>query len=173
MQYLAIEINEKVKSNTLFEVSSFQSILSSLQSRLLQLNDELDTPTEQLICITMLVFLTLFFALPGRRIPLGWVARQVPQLYAKGAETAFERDSVLHAWVVTTLTISVTNLWAAHVKSGWAEWSKDAWGRVTIDDDWPAFKSTLMRVVWIESLLDEPAERTFKRMKGGKPLSTN
>ena len=164
LQSFTRDINRNVDAGSAYDVPCFQGILNSLQTRLLHLREELEDPVEELICMTMLVFLTMFFNLPGRRIPLGWVAKQVPIMYARIADREFEQDGDLWSWVVMVLTVSVRNLWAEAVIKGWQDWSHDAWRKTMLERDWEKFRCCLMRIAWVGTLLDEPAKAMFTKM---------
>lgn len=60
----------------------FQSVLSSIQNRLLHLHAQLTDSVQELTRLIMLAFLTTKFKLPGIQIPYTWLVDEIPKVYA-------------------------------------------------------------------------------------------
>lgn len=141
-----------------YDAVCFQGVLTSLQSRLMNLRDLLENPIEELIRLTMLAFLTTTLKVPGRKIPYGWVVRQLSDVYAKVAINTLERDTSLRLWVLMTAAFTVTD-----AQEGWV---REAWEKDSSELDWEAVKNHLIRVMWIEIIHDRPGEMAFWKLEG-------
>jgi len=158
LQHLSLSINRKVLERTRYDARHFQGILTSLQSRLISLGDQLENPVQELVRLTMLAFLTTTFKAPGRTLPFGWVVKQLPDAYANATSSLIEQDQSLHLWLLMT---------AAFTVSGVQEnWVRKAWDKAASGFDWVDVKSHLMRVVWVETIHDKSGEVAFQQLKG-------
>lgn len=124
----------------------------------MHLNDLLEDPIQELVRLTTLAFLTTTFKVPGRRIPYGWVVKQLGDTYAKVAGSPFEEDKSLHLWVLMTAAFTVTG--------AQEDWVREAWRKVDSGLGWAAVKNHLMRVMWIEMIHDKPGEMVFHELEG-------
>ncbi|KAJ4304834.1 hypothetical protein N0V90_000362 [Kalmusia sp. IMI 367209] len=125
-QYLSLRINQNVLKRARHNAACFQSVLTSLQSRLMHLHEQLENPVEELVRLTMLAFLTTTFKAPGRKIPYGWVNEQLRDAFSKGIGGIFEQDVSLRLWVLITAAFTVTGTQKT--------WVRDAWERSSTGD---------------------------------------
>ncbi|KAH7408996.1 hypothetical protein BKA64DRAFT_742170 [Cadophora sp. MPI-SDFR-AT-0126] len=159
-QYLCVEINSDAMRHLPHNATYLQSVLTSLQSRLLHLGDlPVDPPMEKLVRLTMLCLLTTTSKTAGRKLPYDWVIKQVRDAYTKAARQLLQEDICLRVWLVMTVAFTVAN--------PQKEWVREEWEKIDLglDRNWASVKNHLMHVTWIESIHDRPGELVFKQLE--------
>lgn len=155
-RYLSVIINRNVVDNTRYNAVSFQSFLTSLQSRLMHLSGLLNDSLEESVRLTLLAFLTTTFKVPGRKIPYGWVVEQLGEAYSKVQGGLYEQNRSLCLWILITAAFTVAG--------AQQDWIRKAWEIADSRLDWPSVKQHLVRVIWIDIIHDRPGERTFEQL---------
>ncbi|KAH7383998.1 hypothetical protein BKA66DRAFT_570183 [Pyrenochaeta sp. MPI-SDFR-AT-0127] len=148
-QYLTTTINENVHMHARYNATCFQSILSTLQSRLIHLAGTLTHPIEELIRLSLLVFLTTTFKVPGRKIPYTWIAKKLAAAYAS-AEDLINSQETLQLWVIIMAAISVS--------SSDEPWLVCAWRVGHCATSWNETRKKLSSVMWIDCIHDQRGE---------------
>lgn len=155
-QVLVAGINHNVREHSVQGAECFQSVLSSLQSRLMHLEHALYEPTEQLVRLSLLAFLATTFKIPGRRIPYSWLAQRIEAMYAEAYGDQAAINPILRQWIVVVAAISISK--------PDDEWMQGARHDCTFETDWQALKCELKSVMWIECIHDEPGERLYRQL---------
>jgi hypothetical protein len=156
-QYLSLRINRVALKRATHNPACFQAILTSLQSRLVQVGDYVQTPVEELVRLTMLAFLTTTFKTPGRRLPYGWVMRRLSEVYKTVADDPCGLDMALRLWVLMTNAFTVIGTQQ--------EWVREAWRETELGMTWDYVKSQLLGVMWIELIHNKPGEEAFYELE--------
>ncbi|KAF2996738.1 hypothetical protein E8E13_006272 [Curvularia kusanoi] len=154
-QNLSLMINRNRLRFVINDPSIFQPHLTSLQSRLMTLSSSVARPVEQLVCLIMLAIMTTMFAVPGRRIPYGWVVKQLEKTFIKASGDIMWDKSLL-LWVIIVMSFTVADPHHA--------WIRDAWSTVGTGLQWNDVKTHLLRVIWIEIRHDERGEIAYQHL---------
>jgi len=157
-QFLTLKINDNVAKRSRDDIVSFQSVLSSIQARLVHLGDVLTSPVEEMVRLTLMSFLTTTVKVPGRKLPYDWVREKLRFTYKEAAEGLLLYNASLRVWILLTIAFTVA-------RDG-DDWIKDAWIKVGLGLDWDTVKKHMMRVMWIEIIHDRPAEAAFQQLQG-------
>lgn len=156
MQSLVAMVNEHARTGDRYPASSFQTALSSIQSRLDCLSGKLETSLEELVRLSLLALLTTNFKMPGIKVLYTWLSSRLREIYFTTRHRLHREDQALHIWIIITAAI------ATGETSG--EWLSDAWKAASFPTAWPEIKSTLIRVMWIESIHDRHALAILPRL---------
>jgi hypothetical protein len=113
----------------------------------------LNSPTEEMVRLIMLLYLTKMVRIPGRNIPYGWMGKQVWITYERVAEGPFEEDKALCLWALMVA--------AATIATSQTEWLRSSWDRVAAGLDWLTIKQHAASVMWIDALFDQVAEKAY------------
>jgi hypothetical protein len=156
LQNLVVKTNKHARSKTQYDALSFQSTLSSIQSRLTYLADLITDPVEELVRLIMLALLSTMLQTSGVPKPYGWIIRHVEQAYYKATSSSHAMDGALHTWVLSMAAISVIGIGE--------QWLRMAWMKNVPVYDWQEMKSGLMSVMWIECIHDGPGKRVHRML---------
>jgi hypothetical protein len=151
LQELVCNLNRHAKNKTLYSAASFQSTLSSIQSRLGCISDLDNDPSNEIVRLTMLAFLSTMLSSPGVPVPYLWIIRQLKDTYEQLSGRASAMYSELHLWVLSVAAVSVVGTEAA--------WLRREWNNLLGTMRWNELKVILKNVMWIECIHDEPMER--------------
>ena len=149
-------INRNKLRFVLHDPSIFQDDLTVLQSRLVALADIVTRPIEQLVRLVMLATMTTLFAIPGRRVPYGWVVEQLRNTFIEAIDEILWDKSLL-LWVLIMSSFTVANTHHS--------WIRDAWATVGAGLEWVDVKTHLSRVIWIEIVHDGPGKLAYEELK--------
>jgi hypothetical protein len=155
-QALAATINRYMQSHTRYNAKCFQDVLSTLQSRLMHLKGALEDPTQELVRLSLLAFLATTFKTPGQKIPYGWIAKQLSDIYAGANISSPTLTYTLRLWVLLIAAISVTDVEQL--------WLQLAWQELLLARGWERIKSELMNIMWIECIHDGPGAAAYQRL---------
>jgi hypothetical protein len=151
LQELVCNLNRHATNKTLYSAASFQSSLSSIQSRLGRITDLADDPSNELVRLTMLAFLSTMLSAPGVPVPYFWIIKQLKVTYERVSSSVDAMDSELQLWLLSIAAVSVVGTEEA--------WLQRAWNTNAGAMRWTELKGKLMKVLWIESIHDDPMER--------------
>ena len=152
-------INANVRRHKRWESNSFQIIINSIQSRLLQLSSTPKQPLRECLRLGMLAFLTTTFVVPGRRIPYTFLAERLQsaiQALAEGEELS--GHSTIRLWALMMGAISFLDIESDWICAAWRAWLP------TVAMSWKQFRMQLMSVMWIECMHDELGRTVFQRL---------
>lgn len=155
-QVLSMTVNRYTHEHVHYDATSFQKLLSILQSRLTFLEGMLAHPTAELVRLTLLAVLTTAFKLPGRKISYTWIAKRIQSAYSVVVWGSDFHDQVLRTWVLAVAAISV-------IDDG-EPWLSQAWRHVCQSMCWEDVKERLLRVVWIEVIHDVPGKLAVQQL---------
>lgn len=160
-QSFACTLTSHTRGKLQYSAAHFQGIVTSLQSRLIELGDFLEDPTQQIVRLTMLSLLTPTIHVPGPRPPYSWILEQFKSTYEIGASDQLEQDENLHLWVL--LTTAMMNI------DGCPAWVIEAWHRHSAGQDWVAVRKCLQSVIWIGVIHDQLGESAFRQLNAVRP----
>jgi hypothetical protein len=158
LQYLTYAINANVRKHTRWESSSFQHIVNSIQSRLLQLPSTAEQPLSECLRLGMLAFLTTTFAIPGRKIPYTFLATRLQHLFHSSRHEALDAHPTVRLWALVVSAISVLNIEQ--------DWVLEAWRKYGLASgmSWEDTRVRLSSVLWIECVHDEAGRKIFQQL---------
>ncbi|KAJ5623705.1 hypothetical protein N7510_000014 [Penicillium lagena] len=166
LQQLTELINIHTDTNMRLGVSEFQPIISSIQTRLLNLKDSLvDTPGEWL-CLGLLAFLTTMFRVPGRQVTYEHLADHLRRACSSLAASASASQSI-SAPTSTNSGLRPVLRWlvivcGATVCSIRERWLRELWAGIAAPDLlWAETRTELRRIMWIRCIHDESGRRIF------------
>jgi hypothetical protein len=122
----------------------------------MHLGYHLKDPTEQLVQLSLLAFLSCTFKVPGRKIPYTWLATKLRDAYVAISNGSDMIDSTLRVWSLSVAAISLADTEEV--------WLQKAWKSNCKTTTWVETKRSLMDVMWIECIHDEPGERVHHRL---------
>jgi hypothetical protein len=156
-QYLSLRINRNALKRVTHDPACFHAVLTSLQSRLVNVGDLVQTPIEELVRLTMMAFLTTTFKTPGRQLPYTWVIKRLGEVYETVASDPCGLDTTLRLWVLMTIAFTVHGTQQ--------EWVQKAWRETELGLTWENVRSQLLQVMWIEIIHDKPGEAAFYELE--------
>ena len=135
----------------------FQGIVSSIQYRLIALQETLADFLAECLRLGMLAFLTTTFQMPGNVVRYPYLARRFRDCYRAVEKTPELADLV--RWLLVIGAVSVCGPEEAWLRAGWAVdvagEEKQSWGRT---------RERLRDVMWIDGLHDEPGRAAFEAL---------
>ncbi|KAF1849031.1 uncharacterized protein K460DRAFT_330563 [Cucurbitaria berberidis CBS 394.84] len=155
-QLLAVTINENVRKHARYNAACFQTILSSLQSRLMYLESPHHDSIEELVRLSLLALLTTTFEVPGRKIPYIWVAKKIEKAYIGAIDSINKNSKALQLWLLMVVAISVTR--------AEEDWFREAWRAAGIAVNWAEAKKHLTNVIWIECIHDRAGKTVLQQL---------
>jgi hypothetical protein len=158
LQYLTYAINANVRRHTRWGSKSFQNIVSSIQSRLLQIPSTPEQPLSECLRVGMLAFLTTTFAMPGRRISYHFLANQFEDLFHTLRDEDFSTHPTVRWWTLLVGAISVLDIEEA--------WVTEAWQASTTASgvSWEEARVLLSNIMWIECIHDNSGRTVFQQL---------
>lgn len=147
--------------NDIFDMGSrldgaiFQEAMSSIQSRLLHLNEDLENTAEECLRLGMLAFMTTTFHLPGRRASYGNLADRFRYSCQKIALSLKYND--LNLWLLMLGAISVFDVNELWLREWWC-------GISSPGILWEEARWRLQSVMWINCIHDDLGSKVFDQL---------
>lgn len=156
-QHLALRINALERAR--HDPSTYQHILTSLQSRLLHLRDALASPVENLVHVALLAMLTATSKPPGKKSPYKWANERLQARWGDAFGGVSGDDITLKVWVLLVAAISVCGTGPAWIRKAWAETRGGrGWG-------WEGVRARCRRVMWISVIHDRLGAVAFEALE--------
>jgi hypothetical protein len=177
LQTLSVEINHALQTGSRYDAATFCSVLATLQSRLLFLRRgrrslglykvrqfpyidpiaiDIENPMREFMRLVMLSFLTTTFKPWGNSMPFQWIGAQLAEIVPKLLEQRDEEDDDFVLWGLVIAGISVVN--------PEKQWLREAWMEIAPGREWEVVRRRLMRIMWIEIVLDAAGEAMFRAL---------
>ena len=148
LRRLAELINTHTGDDVQLNGAMFQSVLVSIQRRLLWLRYESEEGWSECLRLGMLALLTTTFQLPGRKIAYDNLATQY-RTACRGVKTSTPTTQTLLLWVLMIGAVSVFDPEEQWLR---AKWKKAA----ASEGSWVELKQRLQSVIWLNGIHDEP-----------------
>lgn len=160
LQCFTYAINANVCKRTRWESNSFQNVVNSIQSRLLQLPSTPEQPLSECLRLGMLAFLTTTFAMPGRRIPYTFLANRLQDLFDSSRDEALDEHQTVCLWALLVGAVSVLDIEQ--------DWVLEAWRSCVPAPEisWKEARVRVSSVMWIDCIHDELGRKTFQQLSG-------
>ncbi|KPM41160.1 hypothetical protein AK830_g5428 [Neonectria ditissima] len=156
LQNLTRLINEHVGSNVLFSGNAFQTAVSSIQTRLLGLQESLNDTVAEALRLGMLAFLSTTFQVPGHKVPYKYLSNQLRiSCHAIEPSTPELRDILF--WLLMMGLISALDVDEVWVRSKWAL----ACG---LTSSWAQARERLQTVMWLDCIHEQEGRRLFAKL---------
>lgn len=159
--HLGLSINSHFSTRQRIPLASFQTLLSSIQSRLISLHGCLVDPHAELMRLALLAYLTTTFKVPGRKIPYTWIGAQIKSAYRAVGASVVGGDDVFKLWILMVVAIAVTDVDEAWLVGAWRERSGG------VEEQWVDVKAELMRVMWVDCMHDKHGVVALERLVVG------
>lgn len=140
----------------------FQNASHSIQSRLLGLQDMLESGVAECLRLGMLAVLTTTFRLPVRKMRHAYLASQLRSVFQNVGPVISGSNPIL-SWVLMMSVIAVFDVGEPWIPVVWkavarrASWCETRWG--------------FQRLIWIACIHDEPGQKAFVQLEQAIPGS--
>ncbi|OHE94325.1 hypothetical protein CORC01_10372 [Colletotrichum orchidophilum] len=144
LRHLVNLINQHLACNSLLDGSLFQDSLGSIQTRLIRLQDQIDTPSDECLRLGMLAFLSTTLQIPGGKLPYKYLTESL--------------KNICQPLVIQTLMNERITLWllmvgAISVLEADEAWLWPLWLNLGVRQlSWENARSRLQSVMWIDRL---------------------
>jgi hypothetical protein len=168
LQRLVQLINIHADDNSKLEGLVLQQSLTSIQSRLLAMDDLTGHPMHDSIRLGMLAFLTTTFRVPSRKIPYRNLTETFRPLLMSSATPSREsqESKELISWLLMIAAISVFN-----TDETWLLQKLDYY--IRLDESWRDIQDKMIRVMWIRHIHEEPGMKVVNILREGRYRSLN
>ena len=143
----------------------FQGIVSSIQYRLIALQETLADFLPECLRLGMLAFLTTTFQMPGNVVRYPYLARRFRDCYRAVEKTPDLADVVRWLLVVGAISVCGPD----------EEWLRAAWAVDVAEEEeqsWDRTRERLRDVMWIDGLHDEPGRAAFEALSSSNPSTS-
>lgn len=162
LQELVASANESLSSNSRLSGDKFQHPLATIQSRLLELDNEVNSITSECLRLGMLAFLTTMYQLPGHRLPYNHLNNRF-RTSLRAMEPSTPELQTLTTWLVI---IGLITVWDAE-----EPWLRAIWDNIGLESSWAeVHRNILCRFFWIPSIHNMPGKRAFDKLRTAKSV---
>jgi len=156
MKYATLMLNTSVEEGTRYSGRIFQPILTSIQSRLLHLCDELQDSFSECIRLAMLAFLSTVVNFPALRSHAPYLQKNLIHNWITTKEKRRSEDHFsLDLWIITIAALSA---------SAPEQHLYEEFRRRILSMTWNEVEAHLSEVMWVPSIHGEQGKQAFTRL---------
>ncbi|KAF2730114.1 hypothetical protein EJ04DRAFT_580101 [Polyplosphaeria fusca] len=155
LQYASVLLNEAKETKTRLIGDKFHHIMHSVQARLMNLDDVLDTRADEYLRLVLLAFLTTTFqvVVPGTRTRYKYLENEL-LFFSTALQSSNYFPVEVRLWLL--IVSAATSLNGQEEKLG------DLWKATAREDlTWPELRQDLQKVMWINCVHDIPGKLAF------------
>ncbi|KAI1842911.1 hypothetical protein JX266_010929 [Neoarthrinium moseri] len=155
LQYYSRVMNEASMTKHKRREAEFQSVICSIQYRLIQLQGAMENILDECLRLAMLAFLSTTFQVSGKSFQYPYLAKRFCEC-CLAIEAARQPARDLMLWL---LTVGAIALYGTNEL-----WLQQRWIDDVPEIDWGEARRRLKNVIWLDAFHDKPGQRVFETM---------